>query len=267
MMSCNRSAIKTLGYLFTDISKVPSCATNDFVALYETKLRLERKLMEALTAISTSNSNSDSFKSLLSRITQAEKEKKSVSNELTIQVQVDHSRTDGRTYYSTLCMHPKCYSTCHERCGLPYSTDNQKFLGCDGVGGTTCRTCNHSYQAHVHNYVVWVKDIRMETQFDTIKKAQYESSTSQLTDLQQQKKRIEAEIADFDKKKEENVRVLQETVEEFNKASMLSSFTRYLHDLIYILEQHKQEAPTPAQKEDYNTTIIKLKAYLKQVSK
>lgn len=145
--------MKQIEYLYEDIGQVECCNTNDFLALYKTKLEIELRMLDSLTAINQSEENEKKFEQVLEKI-QILEATKNANVKFEYVIEQDTSHTEARPYHSTLCGHPKCYSTCHENCGLAYSTDKQVFLGCAGVADTTCTTCGHSYTEHMHNYAV-----------------------------------------------------------------------------------------------------------------
>jgi hypothetical protein len=83
--------------------------------------------------------------------------------------------TEARPYYSTICCSPNCYSICHEKCSLDYTSDHEVFKVCAGVNEAISRTCNHSYTYHKHNYAVWVTKVNKEKAIDGTEKSNYES--------------------------------------------------------------------------------------------
>jgi len=88
LKSSTIQAIKQLNYLFEDMSKSGSCSTNDFVALFETKLKLERKLLDSLTSIQQSNENSKNYQNLLSKINDLQT-KKTANADFDLEVELD----------------------------------------------------------------------------------------------------------------------------------------------------------------------------------
>jgi len=115
----------------------------------------------------------------------------------------------------------------------------------------------------MHNYVVWIKDIRVEKQADLFKKQLFDKSSSELNDIEQQKKEIQNKIKNAEDEKKESARIMQEAVEEFNRSSMISSFKRYLIDLIVLIEQYEKATDNIEQKKEFIDTAAKLNSYLK----
>ena len=256
-----KQGIKQIEYLYEDIGKVESCNTNDFLTLYKTKQEIELQMLNSLTAINQSESNEKEFNKVLNEIQQLESTKDANVN-FEYEVDQDTSHTETRSYHSTLCGHPKCYSTCHEHCGLAYSTDKQIFLGCAGVASTNCTTCGHSYTEHMHNHAVWIKEIKKVKSTDEHKKKQFSDSSSQLETIATKKRKIEEEITKIKKQREENQKKLNKALADFNNSSMINSFKRYLNDMLALVLQYKQAADDVAQKQVFQKTADDLNKFL-----
>ena len=82
-------------------------------------------------------------------------------------------RTD---YYNTLCGAPQCHSNFHAHCNCIYSLDKDTFHRCGGIGGSTCKTCGHSYMDHFHEYAENREVTEQQVYLGETAKAKYESA-------------------------------------------------------------------------------------------
>jgi len=133
--------------------------TSYFTELYDKKQEIERKVLELLV----SYDNQIALEAAIQkseREVQAAIDTKNLNNKFQSTQTISRWVSEDTPYHNTLCSHPDCYSTCHERCSLDKSYDKEVFKCCWAIVGESCRVCHHSYRSHFHNEVKMVKKTR-----------------------------------------------------------------------------------------------------------
>lgn len=170
------------------------------------------------------------------------------------------------SYYNTLCGAYQCHSNCHRHCSLPYAMDKERFRGCGGVCGTTCKTCGHSYIDHFHEYAENIQVSEPEDYLDTTAKAKYEAAVS----MEEKAELLLAELNTKQEQSEKQRRALSEQLllimEEFHQLGLTNNYARVLESQIHIVKQ-RVEVPgvTIDEKGALRKTLTELEKKLRLV--
>ena len=121
-------------------------------------------------------------------------------------------------------------------CNLPYSFDKERFLECVGIGGSTCKTCGHSYIDHFRDCVE-NREITEQQNLDETAKAKYEAAKS----MKEKKELLLAMLSTKQDEFAKQMKLLSDklllTMEEFHQLALINSYVRVVESQINIVKQ------------------------------
>ena len=238
-----------LNKIYTAMKPFTEVHTFHFIKLYNTKQEIEEKVWRLLLAYDNQLANEAAIKRTQRKIQEAAETKSLNENYKTthyitkwIMVQTD--------YYNTLCGAPQCHSNCHVHCNLPHSMGKERFLGCGGVGGITCKTCGHSYMDHFHECAEYRQVTDQQFYLDETAKAKYESAKSTKEKMELLLAELNTKQEEFAEKKKLLCEKLLLTMEEFHQLGLTQNYARVLENHIYIIKQRVQVSDVSSDEKD-----------------
>ena len=257
---------RVLNKMYTAMKPLIEVHTFHFIKLYNKKQEIEEKVRRLLLAYDNQLANEAAIKKTQKEIQEAA-ETKTLNENFKTEHYVTKWKTVKTDYYNTLCGAWECHSNCHEHCSMPYAFDKEMFRGCGGVGGSTCRTCGHSYTDHFHEYAENRQVTEPEDYLDETAKAKYEAAKS----MKEKKELLLAELNTKQEESEKQRKFLSEklllTMEEFHQLGLTNNYARVLESQIHIVKQRVQVPDVSSDEKDIlRNTLTQLDKKLQLVN-
>ena len=211
--------------------------TNLFINLYNKKLEIEKNVIHLLAAY-------DNQTEIESKLVKAEKELEAAISTKKLNENfrsTQHIRTCkpiDTNRHNTLCGAAGCYSNCHVPCNLKKTFDRQDFINCAAMNGSEfCTVCEHKYDLHYHNEVMWevYEDTKEFVDEAMQKKFEEAKSTEEIAKIAKTK------IISEKEKSEEKKKVLTSkflpVLEEFQSLGINRNYVKLLENQLILIEQ------------------------------
>ena len=230
---------KELDKMHREIKVLKEVHTNDFTQLYEKKREIERKVLDMLAAY-------DSQVKLTNEMKKAQEEVEAAQNTKKLNKHFQTYTTVTRwvkvytPYHNTLCSAPGCYKVCHEKCTLAKSFDKEIFKYCGGVGGSTCKSCGHSYRSHHHDEVKMVEETERKPLINDEMKKKFEEADNADKIAAIAKDKISKQIRDSEQQKKALSHKLLLTMEEFHVLGLNKNYVKLLESHLFAVQQRKE---------------------------
>lgn len=229
----------TLREMCEAIKEIKPVHTHHFVTLYETKQKIERKVLTMLTEY-------DNQQRLEKQIKQAQAKASAALEAKNLNKDYEATHTiirwivieEPHKRHNTLCGAAGCYSNCHTPCYLEKSFDKEEFKNCRCMKGwVACSECGHHYTLHYHNVARFEKVEETENFVNEDMKKRFEAATSneEINNILQnalEQKRRQSEIER--KRLSEQLLV---TMEEFHRLGASRNYAKLLENHLAVIEQ------------------------------
>ncbi|KIP04161.1 hypothetical protein PHLGIDRAFT_57496, partial [Phlebiopsis gigantea 11061_1 CR5-6] len=213
------AALDMLVDFFDWLDSVKPQPTNDIVSLYYQTQEIETKI-----------------ENILSR-------RKTISQEQRRLVDIRTKISRAKNVY--------CHSNCHIECGLDFTNDSRKLIGCSAMNGQTCKECGHSYLSHSHFSVLWQEEVYgTETFTDEETKRQFDNATTNADRKRVMRETVERKLAGIQEDISNATEGVSALVEGYASLSLSGSFTSHIHTTIKLLNvnletlRHNASPPT-----------------------
>ena len=234
-----QSTGKVLDKMHASIKDFKDVHTNYFTRLYEKKIEIELKVLDVLAAYDSQVMLTSEMKRKQEEIEAAKKTKKLNSNFQTYTTTTRWIRK-ATPYKNTLCGAPYCYKTCHENCRLRKSFNPEDFKHCGGVGGTTCRVCDHDYRFHYHNEAKMVEETETKPLIDDKMKKKFEEAENADKMASLAQSMIAMKIKESEDEKKTLSHKLLLTMEEFHELGLNKNYAKLLESHLFAVKQRKE---------------------------
>ena len=139
--------------------------------------------------------------------------------------------------HNTLCGAVGCFSNCHTPCYLEKSFDKEMFKHCRSISDETCNVCEHSYELHYHNEVIFKKRVEKVELIDEETREKFQKAKDMeekkrvmLTGL---KKKCNLSII----KRRELSMELKTIILEFERLGISRNYAKLLDNQIILIKQ------------------------------
>lgn len=240
--------------------------TDHFIALYQKKQEIEKKIMELLAAY-------DYQRNLEKKIEKAAEEVDAALRTESLNANWQSTKTKpvrwvpietGR--HNTLCGAKDCYSNCHEPCNLDKSFDKEVFRRCWCISpGKDCSQCGHHYTLHYHSEVRWEKEGRaVEPVINEETKTKFYEAQSMVKKASILKQQFEDDKKNSEQERERLNECLLETVQTFQTLGISRNYVKLLENQLAMIE-HRLVGTTGPETSDLQKTKTILEKELKVV--
>ena len=153
MVASFKATHAVLRQMHGTIRQFKQVCTYCFIALYEKKQEIEKKVLTILVRYDELEREDTRIREEQEKINAAIKQQQLYANYKTTQ-KFTRQKVVETKRHNTLCGTPNCYSNCHVSCCLSKSFDKARFKSCAAMNNTEyCTKCKHHYSHHFHNEV------------------------------------------------------------------------------------------------------------------
>ncbi|KAG7090681.1 hypothetical protein E1B28_009779 [Marasmius oreades] len=232
--------LKTLDMLaciFDWLDKLKPQPTKDILSLYQQSQDIEKRIQNALARIQQANSKKNELEDIKRAIKKANLDIYTLKDFQKIIKRKRHIQ-DNKTYHSTLCSVPDCYSNCHEHCGLNFSLDPYQLGECAAMDlkGVVCTVCGHERDHHRHYNSLWNEVEEDERVVDRDAEKKYKEAESEVEKKEALRLIAQKAIDELTKDVEEAIIQLGRSADEYANLSLSGNFSSQVEKSISLMK-------------------------------
>ncbi|KIY66908.1 hypothetical protein CYLTODRAFT_354146 [Cylindrobasidium torrendii FP15055 ss-10] len=153
---------------------------------------------------------------------------------------------DERDYHNTLCSVPKCYSNCHQHCGLSFSLDPADLVGCaardqrDRTDNPKCVQCGHGMLDHRHYNSLWMKKEEVQTSVDESAKARFFKAKLDAEQQAKVQKQVQDAVDAMSARVADQTAEIGRLAEEYSQLSLSGNLAGQVQKAVRMVELHAE---------------------------